>query len=72
MADDDRGANLREWRNRRGLSQDELAHQADVTKTTIQGLENGRTRGTGSTWRRLAKVLGTDVETLHGTHRAAG
>jgi len=66
MSEDDRGANLREVRKQRGLSQDELAAAADVTKTTIQGLENGRSRGYGSTWRKLAQVLGVDVSDLLG------
>lgn len=66
MTDDTRGARLREARNRLGMSQDELAAAADVTKTTIQGLENGRSRGYGSTWRKLAQVLGVDVNELLG------
>lgn len=66
MSEDDRGANLREARKQRGLSQDELAAAADVTKTTIQGLENGRSRGYGSTWRKLAQVLGVEVADLLG------
>lgn len=73
---DNRGLNLREWRNRRGYSQDRLAALADVTKATIQNLESGRKQGYGSTWRKLAQVLEIDVALLippqGGEHSAAG
>lgn len=66
MSDDQRGANLRRIREARGMSQDVLAAAADLTKTTIQGLENSRSKGYGSTWRKLARVLDVEVDELIG------
>ena len=36
------GATLRDYRNRLGLTQDELARELEVTKATISEWENGR------------------------------
>ena len=70
---DYRAHNLREWRLRRGLTQEELAAEALMSKSGIQGLENGRTPGRKSTWIRLARALNIDIETLsEPPRRAAG
>ena len=35
---------LREWREKRGLTQQELAEAADTRQATISGLETGQTQ----------------------------
>lgn len=52
------GANIREARKAVGLSQEELAFQADVHPKAISGYETGRVRPTAATMARLAAVLG--------------
>lgn len=47
---------LREWRNRRALSQDELAKRSGVSRHTIMALEAGR-GAWPQTVRKLAKAL---------------
>lgn len=64
MADNDRGENLREWRERRELTQEELAAIAFLSRSAIQGLESGRSTGRKGTWRRLAQVLDVDLAAL--------
>lgn len=50
---------LRQWREKAGLSQDELAAKVDTTKSVISLLENEK-RPLSSKWlRRLADALGT-------------
>ncbi len=58
------GANLRNRRLERGMSQDQLAQATGLTKTTIQNLENGRSPGYRHTWQRIAAALGTTVASL--------
>jgi transcriptional regulator with XRE-family HTH domain len=50
-------ARLKEWRDRRALSQRDLADLANVMQSTIVGLEQGRHVPRPSTIRRLAKAL---------------
>jgi len=64
MADNDRGKNLREWRERRDLTQELLAARVVMSRATIQALENGRSKGNRGTWQRLADELGVDVGVL--------
>lgn len=64
MAQTDRGLNLREWRERRGLTQDELAGRLRMSRSTIQDLEAGRSNGTRRTWSTIAEELDTSVEAL--------
>ena len=50
---------LRQWRDKAGLSQDELAEKVGTTKSVISLLENEK-RPLSSKWlRRLAVALGT-------------
>ena len=48
---------LREIREARGLSQDDLARLADVGRNTVGGLEAGRRKARPSTRRKLARAL---------------
>ena len=48
---------LKEHRERRGLTQHELAKLSDVSRPTIARLETTDTRATPETARKLAKAL---------------
>jgi len=56
---------LREWRQRRLLSQEELAKKADVGVTTIVRIEGGMGARL-STLRKLANALGVTADQLLG------
>ncbi len=60
------GARLRQLREKRLLSQRDLATLAGVSQTTIVNIEGGRTRPHPSTLRRLAVALGVGPEALVG------
>jgi putative transcriptional regulator len=55
---------LREERTRRNLTQAELASMVDVSRKTINTVENGIFIPSTVLALRLAKALGTTVETL--------
>ncbi len=55
---------LREWRQRRGLTQQQLAERAGVTRQTIGGLEAGLYGPGVDVALRLARTLGCSVEDL--------
>jgi transcriptional regulator with XRE-family HTH domain len=57
---------LRRLRERRALSQAELAEQAGVSRATIVSLESGRAGAQYATMRRLAEVLGVEPAELLG------
>jgi DNA-binding XRE family transcriptional regulator len=57
---------LRRLRQRRALSQRDLAKLADVTERTIRRLETGETNSRPSTTRKLAKALRVRPEELMG------
>lgn len=52
---------LKDIREQRGMTQENLAHSASVSVSMIQSLENGRRKGSIETIVRLAKSL--DVTT---------
>ena len=52
------GRNVRELREARGLSQEELAHQAKIHVTYLSGVENGKRNPTIMVVGRLAASLG--------------
>lgn len=56
--------NLRQIRTRLGLSQQELAHLAGVTRQTISGVEAGLYAPSATVALRLARALGCRVEDL--------
>lgn len=58
------GARLRQLRERRFLSQRDLAALAGVSQTTIVNIESGRNRPHPSTLRRLAAALEVGPEAL--------
>ena len=57
---------LREVRERVGLSQDELATQAGLTRTAVANLERGTSHARPSNARRLAEALHVSVDVLAG------
>ena len=54
---------LREWRNKRALSQEELARRSGISRTTIIKIEAGR-GAWPQTVRKLAKALGVKPDDL--------
>lgn len=58
------GLNLQNARRERGLSQEELAHQAAVHQTYLSGVERGKRNPTIVVLQRIASVLGLDIEQL--------
>lgn len=61
------GRRLRLARLSRGLSQEQLAEEAGVTRQSITGLESGRWDPSLRVALRLARALGTPVEELFST-----
>ncbi|MDA8346089.1 MAG: helix-turn-helix domain-containing protein [Thermaerobacter sp.] len=55
---------LREWRQRRGYTQQQLAERAGVTRQTVGGLESGQYGPGLDVALRLARALGCAVEDL--------
>ena len=51
------GARIRESRNRRKLTQVQLAEAAGMTQAGLSGLESGRNEPTVATLRRIAEAL---------------
>ncbi len=58
------GHRLRELRQERALTQDELAVLADVHPVTISDLERNERAAAARTLRKLAKALGVEVGEL--------
>lgn len=60
------GACIRELRDARGWTQEELGDRADVPQTTISSLESGRvTRTSDATMRQIAEALGVPRRVLY-------
>ena len=58
------GRNVRKLRMARALSQEELAHQADVHQTYLSGVERGKRNASVLVLDRIAKALGVDIDRL--------
>ncbi|MBP0441307.1 helix-turn-helix domain-containing protein [Tianweitania sediminis] len=58
------GLNLQRLRKARGLSQEELAHAADVHQTYVSDLERGKRNPSILVLDRLAKALDADLVDL--------
>ncbi len=58
------GRAIRRLRKERGLSQEELGHQAEIHPTWISHIESGRANPAWGTMRRLAAVLGVQVSDI--------
>jgi transcriptional regulator with XRE-family HTH domain len=58
------GLNLRRLRKAKGLTQEELAHQADVDQTYLSGVEEGKRNPSIVVLNRIATALGSDISLL--------
>jgi transcriptional regulator with XRE-family HTH domain len=58
------GLNVQALRRQRGLSQEELAHQAEVHQTYLSGVERGRRNPSLLVLARIAAALQVDLEDL--------
>lgn len=56
--------NLREYRSRRGFSQEELAHRAEIDRTYVSALERSVYAATVDVIERLAEALSVKPEEL--------
>jgi transcriptional regulator with XRE-family HTH domain len=55
---------LKEWRSYRGLTQEELAEQANVARYSISNYEKGKTSARRDTAKRIARALDVELEDL--------
>ena len=60
----DIGKNLKQLREQKGLTQDQLAEQLFVTRQTISNYENGRSRPDIDTLLKIAELLNSDVNSI--------
>lgn len=58
------GLNLQALRRERGLTQEALAHRADLHQTYLSGVEGGRRNPSIMVLARLAAALDADVDDL--------
>ena len=65
------GRQIRAERQRRGLSLDELAREAEVSRSMVSDVERGRKAPTVLVLDRIATGLGTSIARLIGTEQAA-
>lgn len=57
-------AAVRKLRNERGLTQEDLAHAADLALGTVTGVERATSAPDWATVRAIAKALGVSMEQL--------
>jgi transcriptional regulator with XRE-family HTH domain len=57
-------------RSYKGLSQEQLAHRADVHQTYLSGVEGGKRNPSIGVLGRIADALGVEVEEFFRRHRA--
>ena len=55
---------IKEYRKSKGVTQEELARAAEVTRQTIISLENGKYNASLQLAHKLAKFFGVDIEDL--------
>ena len=58
------GAKVREYRTRKGMSQELLADESGLSHRTIQRIENSESNPTGDTLQRLSTALGVSPDDL--------
>jgi transcriptional regulator with XRE-family HTH domain len=63
---------LRHVRERKALTQEELAAQAGISRTALSRIESGVTEPRPSTLRKLADALGVEPEALIGPEEDQG
>ena len=60
-------ANLKRYRLAAGMSQEELAHRADIDRTYVSSLERGRYSASIDTLESLSAALGIEAALLLST-----
>ena len=55
------GVNVQRLRKEKDLSQEELAHRADIHQTYLSGVERGRRNPSVGVLERIAKALNVDI-----------
>ena len=60
------GANVKRLREAKGLSQEQLAFDADMHRTYVSGIERGKRNPTVTVLERLAAALGATSSELLG------
>jgi len=55
---------VREYRTRKGMSQEVLAEKSGISHRTVQRIENGESNPTGDTLQRLSAALGINPDEL--------
>ena len=60
---------IREFRTKKGLSQDELAEKVFVTRQAVSRWENGETTPNTETLKLLSKLFDVSINTLLGSPR---
>jgi transcriptional regulator with XRE-family HTH domain len=58
------GAAIRELREKRGTTQEDLAHDAGITVGTLSLVERGRSNPAWGTVKGIAKALGVTMDAL--------
>lgn len=58
------GLNIRELREEKGLSQQELADNCEIAKSTVQRIEKGQMNPTITKLKRICESLGIDIKEL--------
>jgi transcriptional regulator with XRE-family HTH domain len=58
------GANVKRLREAKGLSQEELAFDAEMHRTYVSGIERGKRNPTVTVVERLADALGANASEL--------
>ncbi|HKJ48123.1 MAG TPA: helix-turn-helix transcriptional regulator, partial [Christiangramia sp.] len=58
---------LKNFRAKRGMSQEYLAEESRVSLRTIQRIENQESQPTGETVKRIAVALGVEINELTGS-----
>jgi transcriptional regulator with XRE-family HTH domain len=56
--------NIQRLRREKGLSQEDVAHAADVHQTYLSGVEGGKRNPSIDVLGRIAKALGVDISEL--------
>ena len=65
------GSHLRSLRQGQGLTQEEVAHRADIHVTYLSGIERGRRNPSLRNMRRIAFALGISVKDLFSFEEAS-
>lgn len=61
------GYKIREVREAKNISQEELSKKSGVSRSIISALENGKTNTTSKTLANIAKALGVSVDQIFYT-----